>query len=473
MKTYRNTDLIKGAAYTSKIPSDDMVKLEKNFTIDSIDADGAIGTIHFVGTVDGAPATVDAVVNKSKKVRRAVYTAKVGEHTFKCMESMYFLNDFEELQIWMHSINKLDTDEARDGTLPLRMEEWKKVHAGVLDKLAEDFDLASVGEAQYAYGCVQMPHYRFHWNGFSWFYIRGIELLEYDDKLGDFRRHNRAYRFCIYISLSYDAKRIKMWYDVDKDSDGPYFLNVVQAILPSGTYKDEEWSVEGEYDAMLEVYKAIPKRLRAFYDNIAKEHKCTRDWTKATSWNDDGPEYPEGSPERTIVDDALGKARAEVAAVKIQSVRDAVFSDIGVDIFECFPGSHVECADCTFMDKVVVHIPYMFPKIRGTKLTMVKKDLAVLIQVEDYDMYREYHLSYRAPFRFATLRGMCDTFDAAKKRDSEHAMQIKAGLRKVTDYFSTRFANAAKPTTFADVKECFDMVDEFLAYRGFKKPEVQ
>lgn len=58
MKTYRNTDLIKGAAYTSKIPSDDMVKLEKNFTIDSIDADGAIGTIHFVGTVDGAPATV-------------------------------------------------------------------------------------------------------------------------------------------------------------------------------------------------------------------------------------------------------------------------------------------------------------------------------------------------------------------------------------------------------------------------------
>ena len=135
MKTYKGQELIKAAKYLQKMGSV-RSKIEQDFTLDSIDVEDREATVHYLGKVEGEDAKLNVTVFKAKTYGN-VYAAYLAGQRFE-------EKDYDRVYIWLHTITKLDTEEAKTGKLQLLPEQWNKVHKDFMKKFFKDFIIGSL-----------------------------------------------------------------------------------------------------------------------------------------------------------------------------------------------------------------------------------------------------------------------------------------------------------------------------------------
>ena len=135
MKTYKGQELIKAAKYLQKMGSV-RSKIEQDFTLDSIDVEDREATVHYLGKVEGEDAKLNVTVFKAKTYGN-VYAAYLAGQRFE-------EKDYDRVYIWLHTITKLDTEEAKTGKLQLLPEQWNKVHKDFMKKFFKDFVIGSL-----------------------------------------------------------------------------------------------------------------------------------------------------------------------------------------------------------------------------------------------------------------------------------------------------------------------------------------
>ena len=177
MKTYKGPEIIKAAKYLAKL-YDDRAVIEKDFTLDSVDVADRNAVLHYVGTVEQTAATLDVVVYNAKTYANQ-YSANVGKEHFGDTE-------YKKIYLWLHSITRLDTEEAKTGKLQLLPNQWKVVHKDFMDRFYKDFNIKK-DDHRYPESFVEF-NYLGHGAGKDIDKEFGLILLEYDSAVKDFKR---------------------------------------------------------------------------------------------------------------------------------------------------------------------------------------------------------------------------------------------------------------------------------------------
>ena len=480
MKTYKDTELIKAAKYLQEL-GDVRPIIEQEFTINSVDAEDRKATLHYIGTVEGVDAQLDVAVYKAKSFGNEYYATMAGQQ--------YKDKDYNKVNIWLHSITKLDTEEAKNGTLKLLPEQWRIVHKDVMKKFFKDFRIEKQQSKWWPEQFVEfryLGHGSFH-NVSSEF---GLILLEYDPALKDFKKSFNDYQFHIDIGMSNDATRLAVGYYLrDSESDRDQMLNAAfKATLPMakngacniiqhyGGY-DDYYYVEGTYEEILEICKGMKDRLFEYYDGIIKSAGGNPNWRTATEWGEHGPVYPAESDDAVKVkklQDAKESAAKQRSIARVAKVAKQIY---GVDINTFFKDSTVECQGYQYSDTVVIKVPYKFPKVSGSKVVMQDKVLEISLYRDDYpyyngsdSRYNELTITYHVPGIYGTMRGEFTDFSQAVKNDSEKLMTLKPTRKTFRDFVSERYGKRSD-SCFPRIQKSIDDLAAYIKYKGYLPKE--
>ena len=469
MKTYKGNEIIKAAKYLEELGSN-RATIEQEFTLESVDVGDREATIHYVGKVDGVDAKLDVKVYKAKTY--------ANEYTVYINGQKFFEKDYKNLTIWMHSVMKLDTDDAKSGKIQLLPKDWKKVHKDFLDKFVKDFNIK---KKDYLECYVSFPYLG---NG-SFNDIDkefGLVLLEYDPKLKDFKKDFNDYQFSLQIGISNDTTKLALGYYVHEYEKN---LNkALAAILPNAKHGKTpilEYSgdrttfryVEGTYDEILEICNGLKERLYAHYDQIIKNCGGNPNWRQATAWSENGPCYPAGSEESKKAREQLDAKVDGLNKEAIDRVAGVVKNIFNVDIMTVFENSTVECKGYRFADTVVIKFPYKFPKVKGSKVVMQNKEMEVEIYRDDFPSswgdgrYNEVTVSYRLPAIYATMSGEYTDFEEARRTDSGKLMMLKSTRKMAKIWYSGKYSYNKPEPVFDTIKQQIADLDAFVKYKGF------
>lgn len=470
MKTYKGAEIIKAAKYLQKM--DTRSEIEAEFTLDSVDVEDRKVVVHYSGTIEQKRATLDVTVYKAKSYDTE-YKAKMAGRVFK-------ETDYRKVKIWLHSITKLKTEDAKAGKIELLPEEWKIVHKDFIEKFFKDFHIR---KTEFPESFVAFPYIdRRSFGDIDEEF--GLILLEYDPSLKDFKEDFNNYQFNLSIGISNDTKTLALGYyvhDYDKNLN-----NALAAILPNAKQGkcpllscygtgNKYYYVEGTYDEILAICNGLKDRLYAHYDKIIKKCGGNPHWKNATGWTESGPVYPSGSAESAKAKELLdAKVNAKMQA-SIDRVAETVKKFYGIDIKTYFKNSKVECKGYQFADTVVITIPYKFPKVTGSKVVLVDKELTVKIYRDDYPntwgdgRHDKGDVQYQYPGIYTTMSGEYTDFSSAKSNDKGRLMILKPTRKKATAYYDTsRCRNVSNVSVFSTIKRQLADLEEFVKYKGFK-----
>lgn len=469
MKTYKGNEIIKAAKYLEELGSNRST-IEQEFTLESVDVGDREATLHYVGKVDGFDAKLDVKVYKAKTY--------ANEYTVHINGQYYSDKDYKNVTIWMHSVTKLDTDDAKTGKIQLLPADWKKVHKDFLDKFRKDFHIK---KKDYLECYVSFPYLG---NG-SFNDIDkefGLVLLEYDPKLKDFKKDFNDYQFNLHIGISNDTTKLALGYYIhsyEKNLD-----NALAAILPNAKhgrtpileYCGDSTNfryVEGTYDEILEICKGLREKLFAYYDQIIKRCGGNPNWRQAVAWSESGPCYPAGSEESKKAREQLDAKVDGLNKEAINRVAGVVKSVFKVDIKTFFENSTVECKGYKFADTVVIKFPYKFPKVKGSKVVMQDKVMEVEIYRDDYPCswsdgrYNEVTVSYRLPAIYATMGGEYTDFEEARRTDSGKMMMLKSTRKMAKVWHSGKYSYETPKPVFDTIKKQIADLEAYIKYKGF------
>ena len=470
MKTYKGNEIIKAAKYLEELGSN-RATIEQEFTLESVDVGDREATIHYVGKVDGFDAKLDVKVYKAKTY--------ANEYTVHINGQYFSEKDYNKVTLWMHSITKLDTDDAKTGKLQLLPEQWNKVHKDFMKKFFKDFNIDK--HDQQWPECFVEFSYLGMGSGHDIDKEFGLILLEYDPALKDFKKSFNDYQFDVRIGISNDTTKLALGYythEYEKDLDA-----ALHAILPMtkvGTtpilshYGNSEFHyVEGTYDEILEICKGFRERLFDYYDTIIKNRGGNPNWRQATTWSESGPCYPAGSEESKKAREQLDAKVDGLNKEAIERVAGVVKSVFNVDIKTVFENSTVECRGYRFADTVVIKFPYKFPKVKGSKVVMQDKEMEVEIYRDDYPSswgdgrYHEVTVSYRLPAIYATMGGEYTDFEEARSSDSGKMMMLKSTRKMAKVWYSGRYSYNSPEPVFDTIKKQIADLEEYIKYKGF------
>lgn len=469
MKTYKGNEIIKAAKYLQKMGSV-RSRIEQEFTLDSIDVEDREATVHYVGTVEGEDAKLNVTVFKAKTYGN-VYAAYLAGQRFEEKE-------YDKVYIWLHSITKLDTEEAKSGKLKLLPEQWKKVHKDFMKKFFKDFNIGK--HDQQWPECFVEFNYLGHGSGHDIGKEFGLILLEYDPALKDFKQSTNDYQFDVDIGISNDTTKLALGYythEYEKELDA-----ALQAILPmakDGTTRILSYYgcsgyhyVEGTYDEILEICKGFKERLFEHYDTIIKNRGGNPNWRSATTWKESGPVYPANSDESTKAKEMLDAKENALKAESIERVVNVAKRFFNVNIVGLFKDSTIECNGYRFADSVTIKVPYKFPKVKGSKVVMQDKVLEIDFYRDDFPRsygegrYDELTVTYSIPAIYGTMDGEYFSFEEALKHDSEKLMTLKPTRKKGRAFSSEKWGVCKKPV-FTHIQDLIDGLEKYLKYKGF------
>lgn len=472
MKTYKGQELIKGAKYLQKMG---IVRseIEKEFTLDSIDVEDRKATVHYAGTVEGEAAKLDVTVYNAKSYGND-YVAYIGDQRFTEAE-------YNNVYIWLHSITKLDTEDAKTGKLRLLPEQWMKVHRDFMKKFFKDFHIPKCkqkGSELY----VEFPYLR---TG-SYAVIDsefGMILLEYDPALRDFKKCSDNYCFDLGIGISNDTKTLALGYNLSswyRETQNDAFKAVLPmakeghpSILNCSRYHGCHY-VEGTYDEILEICNGIKERLFAHYDEIIKNRGGNPNWRSAITWEESGPVYPADSEESIKVKAQLEAKENALKKASIERVANVVDDFFHVDIRKLFDNQTIECNDYCFADSVTIKAPYKFPKIKGSKVVMQDKVLEINLYRDDYpsgygdSRYNKLTVTYSIPAVYGTMSGEYVRFEEALIHDAEKLMILKTTKKKGKVHIIEE-RRGSNESVFEHIKNLIEDLGKYLKYKGYDK----
>lgn len=469
MKTYKGNELIKAAKYLQKMGSV-RSEIEKDFTLDSIDVEDREATVHYIGKVEGEDAKLNVTVFKAKTYGN-VYAAYLAGQRFEEKE-------YDKVYIWLHSITKLDTEEAKTGKLQLLPEQWKKIHKDFMKKFFNDFNIDK--HDQKWPECFVEFRYLGHGAFNDVDDEFGLILLAYDPALKDFKKSSDDYEFNIDIGISNDTTKLALGYYIHEYAKElnaafkavlPMAENGISKIIEYGGCSDYYY-VEGTYDEILEICKGMKERLFAYYDEIIKKRGGNPNWRSAITWEESGPVYPADSEESIKAKEQLDAKVNALKKASIERVVQVANDFYHVNIVGLFKDSTIECNEYRFADSVTIKVPYKFPKIKGSKVVMQDKVLEIDLYRDDYPRsygdgrYNELTVTYSIPAIYGTMSGEYVTFEEALNHDTEKLMTLKPTRKKSKAYISEQWSKCNEPV-FDDIKNLIKGIDKYLEYKGF------
>ena len=466
MKTYRGSELVKAAKYLCQLGANRRV-IETVFKIESVDVEDRKAVVHYTGEIEQATVKLDVTVYKA--------TTYPNEYVVTLDDNQYTDSDYSRVDVWMHSINKLDSDEAKTGKIRLLPDQWKRVHRSLLNKFAKDFNLSSARRTNFE----QFVEFRYLGYG-SFGAIReeiGLVLLEYDRSIKDFKKHFDNYALNIHIGISNDVNTLAIGYSVDSRS---YLADVFKAILPmakpgsSSILYRSDYYIEGSYDEILEICRSARDRLFMYYDHIIASSGGNANWRSAIDWTESGPVYPENTKESQV---AKEMNEAKVSAAKeasISRVANLCWSIFDADITKVFSDSTIECNTFEYCDDISINVPYKFPKVKGSKAVLVDKVLIINIHRDDYPWrwrssgrYNEIAVTYQLPGLYDTMQGEYCSFSEAVRHDSERMMRLKPSKRKYRVFYSEQDSSRLPEPVFDVIKTRIAELSDYVQYKGF------
>lgn len=469
MKTYKGNEIIKAAKYLEKLGTT-RATIERDFTLDSVDVDDRDATVHYIGKMACLGATLDVTVYKAKSYANEYKAAIDGKK--------YDDRDYNKVHIWLHSITRLDTEDAKEGKLQLLPKEWLQVHKEFMKKFLKDFRIKKTEWLETFVSFPYLGHGSFGDIGHEF----GLVLLEYDPALKDFKESFNDYQFQLSIGISNDTKKLALGYYV-RESYDKELNNAFAAILPNAKTgktpliedsSDPRWyrHVEGTYDEILEICNGMKERLFAYYDSVIKRCGGNPNWQSATSWTESGPVYPSGSEESKKAKEQLDAKVDKLNQEAIQRVSNLIYKVYNVDIKTVFENSTIVCNGYRFADTVTIKFPYKFPKVKGSKVVMQDKVMEVEIYRDDFPKTygngrdNEVTIKYNIPGIYATMKGEYTSFKEARASDSEKMMILKPTRKMGKTWYSERYSYNKPTPVFDIIKQSLADLEDFLTYKG-------
>lgn len=465
MKIYKDNEIIKAAKYRqtandflSRMESEGDVKIEK------VVVDGNLATFHYKGVREGHPISFEIPVkrNHCEEGIKCNYGGHINEFDF---HYKYF--DREDFDIWLNSTMKLDTEEAKAGTLPMLVEDWltipgnkefyEKVKEAVLPytRFKEHLDADSF---------ITMPQHK------DWFHTASsivLPVLVYNFKINDFSlaRDMDELQFDFGITSRHT---VYVMYSDYGDNSRKY--NLFRQMFPEltkrqpGTCKTHCY-IETNLETALSIISSARERLYKIYDEVAKSHGMSESWRKAKSWTKNGPVYPNGTDEAERLNQKQTVNRDTIIDKHIKGIKDSFKREYNAEISDYFPDAEFlrETEDwcLEYPDSncfvAFLSIPYKFPKIKGAKVAWQRKLIKARLEYNARN-YR-FTVKYTGPFKFTVMCGDHDWFCEAKKRDDEKMMIIQTARTKHCELGSSGFKH---------IKQHLDEIPQFVEYKGFK-----
>lgn len=473
MKEYRGTEIIKASRWIQDMSHEREV-LEKIIPLTKVQVEDRSAKVFFEGEHDGKLLTVIVTVYKAIS-RHNQYFATTDGRMINIEDTR---DGFQDFMRWINSICKLDTEEAKNGTLEMRKEEWGIVHADFIKEFTKklrcfvdkgDKVLYGIMEPwQKDHSCILCKHY--------------FPILKYDPDLHDFKKEYGVANDTAEVGfqVSYDAKKIYLVFGLNQyTAPRPFeflkqmFPDSVPAI-PSLACNGRDGSARmiecNSIDEAAEKMKYAQSVWDKRYDDLAKENGITRDWRKAKEWDWDGPKYEEGTPEyESLEADRKVKEAKKGVAVMEETLR--AMTARGFDLKTMFPEAEITYEK----GEVVVKIPYMFPKVTGSKMKWKPATCDISIEFyRDNKKQEEFRVKVQEIATYQTMAGVYDRFKYAKENDAEKMMMIKPCRARHKYWYYDWYYNARQSMhemrdAIMSIRPKIDELKEFVEYKGFKE----
>lgn len=448
--------------------------LDKIIPLTRVQVEDRSAKVFFEGEHDGKPLTVIVTVYKAVTYRNQYFATTDG----KTINTESSREGFSDFMRWINSICKLDTEEARDGTLEMRREEWAIVHADFVREFVRKLKMLAHVPERVTYGLMVPWERQYRCTLCQHFY----PMLTYDEDLHDFKRKygvswdSGVVRF----HVSYDAKKIYLIFGLNQFCEHePY--EFLKKLFPDSVPALECFECNGRdgsarmvecnsIDEAAEKMKRAQEIWEKHYDEIAKAKGVTRDWKRAKEWEWDGPKYEDGTPEYESLEADKKIKEQRDGAVAIDETLRAMTAR-GFDFKTMFPDAEISYEN----GSVVVKLKYKFPKIDGSKIKW--KDATCDIQIEffrDRENREEFRVKVQDVASYQTMHGVYDRFKYAKSSDIERMMMIKPSRARHKYWYYDGYYNARQSMhelreAIESIKPKIEELKEFAEYKGFKE----
>jgi len=474
MKTYTGNELVKAGPFLQQMQAE--IDRLPELKVTRADVGDRSCVVLLEGEIGGRLATVEVTVFKAKTYKNR-YLATMDDKLFDSEKICGYLDPLTSMVTWLHTICKLDTEEARDGRLVMRPEEWDIVHADFIRHCVKTIPMfihkPEILRHTVAWPWDQHPYSleRHHW-----------KLRIYDKELRDFRLPRSLAYFYVSLVTSYDTK--KLWIVIGPDFRCAYNeYDILKRMFPHAVTAPERFEKFGRDNTALVVecdspemvaseIEAATKRLDAYYDDVAKENNAPRDWHKAVEWTEDGPVYPPLSPERDSLErDRYAmetKHNAERKAYVLERLKARE-----IDLVAMLPDAAISyekgMLNCKFS--------YRFPKVDGGRVKWRKAEATVQVDFSGCpDIEKETYTVYVPRIaRYQTMRGVYDDFQTARENDGTRDMMIKPASSRDSfwyeDNHTYRWLSSAHEV-IAAIKELPGKIKdltEFVKYKGLRE----
>lgn len=475
MKTYTKDQFIKCSTWIQNANQELITFLKSNGgELEKVEVEDRSANLYFTGTYEGEK--FEAKIKSYKAISfNDDFSCKLGKHEYKFKKARTVSMGTEQLRdfkIWFRSILKLKTEDAKNGNLELRPEEWEKVHADWVKDIREIFSpyMNTNDLGQWLYILLSdTPTY----NSFTGAVKPTLYPLVYDPKIRDFKKDG-------WRDLSRNNTFSKRKRECSLQFTSGYYDSDPQEILPkvypnaklveSRSNGLKHYVQTGSYEEIAEELAKTKERWRAEMDKYAKQ--CgVPNWYKATDWTESGPIYPAGSEESHKLKEDRDKAWEEYRDNLIREFKYKManfWSPVHPE--KLFEGMEVKWDvpyltehERTFHDKcVVITVKYKFPKVSGGKCVLQDKELSFRIVRVDYhdDRSSRWEYDYHLPAIYQTISGKYERFDEAVIHDSEKQMMIKPNRK-------TYGTSRELLDVMVKVRDAIRDLDKYIEYKGF------
>lgn len=474
MKTYTKDQLIKCSTWIQNANQELLSFLKSNGgEIDHVEVEDRSANIYMTGTYEEQPIDVKIKTYKAKSFSDEL-CCKLGKNQYKKNKASTVSMGYEQLKdfkIWFRSILKLKTEDAKNGNIELRPEEWEKVHADWVNDIREIFSpYMNTNDLGQWLGLIlsDTPTY----NSFTGTVKPTLYPLVYDSKIHDFKKDGWR-DLTRNITFSKRKRKCTLQFTsgyYDSDPHGMLPRVYPNAKLVESRSNGLKYYVQtGTYEEIAEELAKTKERWRAEMDKIAVGQGVPN-WYKATEWTESGPVYPAGSEESLKLSENRDKAWEDYRNNLISSFKYQMGNFLDpVHPEKIFEGREVEWDvpyltehERTFYDKCVkISVKYKFPKVTGGKCVLQDKEVTIKIVRTDYHDERNprWECTYQLPAIYQTINGKYEIFDRAEINDAERQMMIKPNRKT--------YQGEGIYQSMMTVEQALKDLDKYIEYKGF------